>query len=240
MSRFQASQPETIRKMFSAISSRYDLANSILSLGIHHSWRKKLVRLSQARSGQKVLDCASGTADLAFEFEKAVGPQGEVLATDFCEDMLKYGEKKAKARNSKVRFQVADVMNLSFADASFDITSIAFGIRNVADPVKGLQEMARVTRPGGTVLVLEFGQPSLPVWGSIYQFYSDSILPRVGGLLTGKREAYDYLRKSSAQFPCGEKFLDLAQKTDQFDSVKAISLLGGVAYLYQLQRRQAQ
>lgn len=223
--------------MFSEISSRYDLANTVLSLGIHHSWRTKLVRLSQARLGQKVLDCASGTADLAFEFEKTVGSQGQVVATDFCEEMLNYGKKKAQARHSRVEFQVQDVMHLSLADSSYDITSIAFGIRNVAAPVQALQEMARVTRPGGFVMVLEFGQPTLPVWGSMYRFYSDTILPRLGGVLTGKRDAYDYLRKSSAQFPCGENFLQLARKTDQFDQVEAYPLMGGVASIYRLRRR---
>lgn len=240
MNQVQASQPETIRKMFSAISSRYDLANSVLSLGIHHIWRKKLVHLSQAHSGQKVLDCASGTADLAFEFETVVGPQGQIIATDFCEDMLKFGEKKAKERQSKITFQVADAMNLSFSDSSFDITSIAFGIRNVAQPIQALQEMARVTRPGGYVMVLEFGQPTLPIWRSFYRFYSDLILPRIGGLLTGKRDAYDYLQRSSAQFPCGEAFLNLARETQKFEHLRAKPLLGGVAYIYQLQRRLSQ
>lgn len=236
MNSLRASEPETIRKMFSAISSRYDLANSVLSLGIHHAWRRKLVRWSGAEATQKVLDCASGTGDLAFEFEKAVGTRGEVIATDFCEDMLEFGKKKAKARSSQVSFQVADVMKLPFKSENFDFVSIAFGIRNVADAAQGLRELARVTKLGGYVMVLEFGQPTLPVWGRAYQLYSRKILPKVGGLLTGKKEAYDYLQSSSERFPSGKGFLELARSTGKFTHVSAKPLLGGVAYIYKLQK----
>lgn len=236
MSPFEASNADSIRSMFSEISSRYDLANSVLSLGIHHAWRKHLVRWSGIDTTGKVLDCASGTGDLAFEFEKAVGRFGKVIGTDFCEDMLKFGVEKAKARGSLVTFQVADVMNLPFQAGGFDVTSIAFGIRNVSDPIKGLSEMARVTKPGGYVMVLEFGQSPLPVWGEVFDFYSRRILPRVGGLLTGKRDAYDYLQASSAKFPCREKFLAIAKKTGSFDEMKFKSLMGGIAYIYKLRR----
>jgi demethylmenaquinone methyltransferase/2-methoxy-6-polyprenyl-1,4-benzoquinol methylase len=236
-SEFHASQPETIRKMFSAISSRYDVANTVLSMGTHHNWKRAVVRWSGIEATQKVLDCATGTGDLAFEFEKVVGRYGEVIATDFCEDMLQFGIKKAKARHSKVQFQTADVMQLPFEANRFDLSSIAFGIRNVANPAQGLSEMARVTKPGGTVIVLEFGQPKNLLWGSLYQLYSEQILPRIGGVLTGKRDAYDYLQSSSAKFPSGEKFINLARATGQFDEFRTKPLMGGIAYIYKFRRR---
>ncbi|MCM2277790.1 MAG: bifunctional demethylmenaquinone methyltransferase/2-methoxy-6-polyprenyl-1,4-benzoquinol methylase UbiE [Oligoflexia bacterium] len=240
MARPQATQSETIRGMFSAISSRYDLANTVLSLGTHHGWRKAAVRWSGARSGHKVLDCASGTGDLAFEFERAVGPLGEITGTDFCEPMLEQARRKAQARASRARFQVADVMALPFADSSFDIASIAFGIRNVADPVTGLSEMARVLRPGGVVMVLEFGQSRLPLWSQAFNFYSRRILPRLGGLLTGNRAAYEYLNTSSSLFPCGGEFVALAEKTGCFDTMEFRTLMGGIAFIYRLRRKGGQ
>lgn len=232
-----AANPESIRSMFSSISSRYDLANSVLSFGIHHAWRKSVVAWSGVSAGRKVLDCASGTGDLAFEFERAVGETGEVVGTDFCEEMLRFGVEKGLKRGSHVRFQVADVMNLPFESESFDAASIAFGIRNVADPVRGLSEMGRVVKPGGHVLALEFGQSELPLWGSLFEFYSKAILPRVGGLITGKRDAYEYLQTSSAAFPCRDAFLELARSGGCFDRVEYKPLMGGIAYIYKLRKR---
>lgn len=226
--------------MFSSIASRYDRANTVLSFGIHHLWRKALVRWSGARPGSRVLDCATGTGDLAFEFEKKVTPGepggGSVVATDFCDDMLIHAQSKSRARGSAVRFEQADVHSLSYPDASFDIATISFGIRNVADPVKGLSEMGRVVRPGGHVLVLEFGQSRVPIWGPLFDAYSRKILPKVGGWVTGKPEAYEYLQHSSAQFPCREAFLELARRSGMYDGFECRPLSGGIAYIYRLRR----
>ncbi|HND84788.1 MAG TPA: class I SAM-dependent methyltransferase, partial [Pseudobdellovibrionaceae bacterium] len=115
---------------------------------------------------------------------------------------------------------------------SFDVVSISFGIRNVADPLKALKEMARVTKPGGQVMILEFGQMSVPVVGALYNFYSERILPKIGGWVTGKPDAYQYLQTSSAQFPCRQKFVDLMKSTGQFSEVTYQPLSLGIAYLY--------
>jgi demethylmenaquinone methyltransferase/2-methoxy-6-polyprenyl-1,4-benzoquinol methylase len=219
--------------MFGKVAGKYDLANQVLSLGIHHLWRKKLVELSGAKPGQKVLDCATGTGDLAIEFKKAVGTLGDVVGTDFCVEMLGPAPKKAQGKGLDIKFQVADVMNLPFEDNSFDYSSISFGIRNVQDPKKGLSEMARVTKPGGKVMVLEFGQMQWPVIAPLYNFYSEKVLPRLGGLVTGEKEAYEYLNKSSQNFPCREKFLELMTSTGSFKDVKYTALTGGIAYIYQ-------
>ncbi|MCM2323682.1 MAG: ubiquinone/menaquinone biosynthesis methyltransferase [Oligoflexia bacterium] len=238
MGKIQAHNSESIRKMFSALSSRYDLVNTVVSFGTHHGWRRAAVAWSGARSGHRVLDCASGTGDLAFEFERACGRLGEVVATDFCEPMLQEARRKAERRDSRVRLEVADVLALPFDDAGFDISSIAFGIRNVADPVKGLAELGRVTRPGGYVMVLEFGRSRIPLWGRAYQLYSRSVLPRIGGLLTGERDAYEYLNSSSSSFPYAEDFLALAEQTRYFDQMEFRPLLGGIAYIYRLRRKE--
>ncbi len=228
----QSPQPEKIRSMFAKVAANYDLANSVLSLGVHHLWRKNLVRKSGAQPGDSVLDCATGTGDLAIEFKRHVGSSGQVTGTDFCEEMLRPAPCKARDRKLDIRFETADVTALQYPDNSFDVVSISFGIRNVADPLKALQEMARVTKPGGRVMVLEFGQVTLPGFDRLYSFYSTQVLPIIGGLVTGQRQAYDYLQKSSANFPCRESFIQLMQQTSQFSSSEYFPLTGGVAYIY--------
>lgn len=222
---------EEVRSMFASIADRYDTANSVLSLGIHHIWRKITVKESGAKPGNSVLDCATGTGDLAIEFKKAVGLDGNVLGTDFCAEMMETAPEKAKSKNLEIDFEVADAMNLQYEDNRFDIVSIAFGIRNVDDPVVSLKEMARVVKPGGKVVVLEFGQPNgfmkLP-----FQFYSKTVMPFVGGLISGNREAYVYLPETSAAFPSGDKFLSLMDESGAFSSKKARKLTGGIAYVY--------
>lgn len=228
----QEIQPEKIRSMFSKVASNYDRANSVLSMGIHHRWRKRLVQLSQAKKGMKVLDCATGTGDLAIEFKKTVGTDGVVIGTDFCVEMLESAPTKAKALGLQIQFEQADVTQLQYPENKFDVVSISFGIRNVSDPMKALQEMARVTKAGGAVMVLEFGQVSTPIFGPLFNFYSEKVLPILGGWVTGQKEAYQYLQKSSAAFPCREGFLDLMKKSNMFSHVEYHSLTGGIAYIY--------
>lgn len=224
--------PEIIRSMFSKVASKYDRANSVLSVGIHHLWRKKLVELSAATPGNSVLDCATGTGDLAIAFKKTVGNGGSVTGTDFCVEMLKSAPAKAKSLNLDIKFEQADVTALQYADSLFDIASISFGIRNVSNPVKALQEMARVTKPGGRIMVLEFGQMSTPVVKDIYKIYSEKILPKLGGIVTGQKDAYDYLQKSSAAFPCRNEFVDLMKESGAFTSMTYTPVSFGIAYIY--------
>lgn len=218
--------------MFVRVAPKYDLANSVLSLGIHHLWRKKLVSYSEVTPGSRVLDCATGTGDLAIEFKKSVGPLGEVIGTDFCIEMLGPAPKKARQKGLEIAFEVADAMNLPYQDDTFDVCSISFGIRNVQNPGKALSEMARVTKSGGKVMVLEFGQMKWPVISQLYNFYSEKMLPKLGGLVTGETEAYEYLQTSSKNFPCRDKFVDLMKSTNTFSHVEYISLTGGIAYIY--------
>lgn len=217
--------------MFADIAGDYDRVNTILSFGVHHGWRKKAVLESGAQIGDSVLDCATGTGDLAIAFKKAVGEEGYVLGTDFCAPMIEPAPAKARKEGLNIDFEVADAMDLPYEDNRFTISSIAFGIRNVDDPVVALKEMARVVKPGGRVVVLEFGQPK-GLLKYPYELYSQFIMPAVGGMLTGNKEAYTYLPRTSATFPAGKKFLKLMESTGAFSELKSEKLTGGIAYVY--------
>ena len=221
-----------VRAMFASIAKRYDHGNQVLSMGLHHSWRKAAVRLSGVRPGERVLDCATGTGDLAFEFQHAVGPGGRVIGIDFCAEMLEIARAKGGHLGLPAQFEEADALRLPYADGSFDVASIAFGIRNVDDPVRGVAEMARVVRPGGSVAVLEFGQPGGALFGPAYRFYSAHVIPRIGGWLTGEPRAYEYLHRTSSAFPSGSAFVALMESTGRFSAVRSRSLTGGIACVY--------
>ncbi len=226
---------QTIQNMFSEIASSYDKANSVLSFGIHHIWKQKLVNLANLKPGDAVLDCATGTGDLALLFKKKVGPQGRVVGTDFCQEMLEHAPAKAKKNKVEVEFKWADVTQLPFADREFKACSISFGIRNVENRIAAYKEMARVTQSGGEVMILEFGQIETPVIKQGYNFYSQKVLPFVGGLISGKPEAYQYLNDSSQVFPCGENFKKEVMETGLYKNVQIYPLHFGLAYIYKCQ-----
>jgi len=154
-----------------------------------------------------------------------------VLGTDFCKEMIEHAPEKARKNNLDIDFEVADAMDLPYEDNRFTISSIAFGIRNVDDPVQALKEMARVVEPGGRVAVLEFGQPK-GLLKFPYELYSQHIMPALGGWLSGNREAYTYLPKTSAEFPAGDRFLALMDKANCFKQISGNKLTGGIAYIY--------
>lgn len=219
--------PDRIQSMFASIATRYDRANTILSAGVHHRWRRAAVRWSGAREGDAVLDCATGTGDLAIAFKKAVGG-GRVVGTDFVPEMLEIARMKAE----HIEFDVADVTQLPFGDATFDISSIAFGIRNVSEVGRAIAELARVVRPGGRVMILELGQPQNRAFAAFYDFYRRHLLPHIGGAVTGRKQAYEYLERSAGRFPSGEEFAELIRASASFRSVEWRPLTFGIAYLY--------
>ena len=219
---------ETVKDMFAAIAGRYDRLNSVLSLGLHHYWRRRAVAASNLRRDAAILDLCSGTADLALAFARRAGA---VVATDFCDAMLVRGRHKAVCRRASIAFALADAQRLPFRDASFDAVSVAFGLRNVDCLATALGEMYRVLRPGGVAVVLEFGQPQGAVFGPVYRFYARHLLPRVGGWLSGHAEAYAYLPRSAAVFPAGARFMQ-AMRGQNFANVQARPLTGGVVYIY--------
>lgn len=222
---------QAVHAMFSDIAASYDRANSILSFGIHHLWRKATVAASGVRAGSSVLDCATGTGDLALAFKRAVGPTGHVVGTDFNADMLSFAPGKAQRKGLDVEFEVADAMHLPYADAIFDAASISFGIRNVDEPRRALADMARVVKPGGKVVVLEFGQPR-GVMGMLYGAYSRYVIPVLGGIISGNRKAYEYLPATAAAFPCRAAFTDLMASTGRLTNCTYRELTGGIAFLY--------
>lgn len=222
---------EQVRKMFSGISRKYDLLNQILSFGIHHRWRKKTVKLSECKPNFKILDTASGTGDLAFEYYKHLNGNCSITATDFCNEMLDVAREKSHETESNILFETADVMKLNYIDSAFDISSISFGIRNVDDPKTGISELARVTKPNGKVVVLEFGQAT-GLFGFLYDLYSRYYMPFMGKLIAGDDYAYSYLPKTAKKFPCKQDFVDIMISTNRFSNVTYTQLSGGIAYIY--------
>jgi demethylmenaquinone methyltransferase / 2-methoxy-6-polyprenyl-1,4-benzoquinol methylase len=222
-----------VRSMFGAIASGYDRTNSVLSGGIHHLWRRTAVRLLRAAPDAEVLDCCCGTGDLSFAIAKSLGAGGRVVGTDFTPEMVELAQAKATLRGDGApTFEVADAMSLPFDDDSFDAATVSFGIRNVVDPVAGLRDMARCVRPGGRVLVLEFGQPDGLVMGPLFRFYSRWLMPRIGGLLTGNREAYEYLPRTSAAFPAGAEFVSQVLEKAGLELEVARPMTRGIAWIY--------
>jgi len=228
----QGPKSEEIKHLFASVAQGYDKANDAMTLGLAHLWRRKLVVWSEAKPGDQVLDCATGTGDLALEFKRVVGASGRVIGTDFCQEMLELAPPKAQKAGLDIDFQIADAMKLPFADKQFDVCSIAYGIRNVSDPEKALSEMARVVRPGGRVMILETGDSPDHALRPFFDFYFRKVIPRVGGWMTGKRFAYEYLNNSSRGFPSRERFVELMQATGRFESCDFRVLFGGASFLY--------
>jgi len=191
-----------VREMFARIARRYDLNNRLHSFWRDQAWRRSAVRVAAVQPGQAVLDVACGTGDLAGMFDRTGA--GRVVGLDFCEEMLELARLKFAGR--RIEWVRGDAMELPFADGSFDVVSIAFGIRNVSQPRRALEEFVRVLRPGGRLVVLEFDRPRGRVLGAAARFYLDQVMPRTAAWLAGDREgAYAYLRDSVKAFWTAEE-----------------------------------
>ena len=222
---------EEVRVMFSEVAENYDKMNDLFTFNMHNKWKKKLVKMVGAKKGDRVLDCASGTGDLAFEFKKVVGNSGEVLATDFCDDMLKYVEPKGKKLNLEVKTEFADAMNLHYEDNTFDIVSISYGIRNVDDTPTALKEMARVLKPGGKIAILETGQPP-KILLPFYWIVTNGLLPLLSRMLTGSTSAYKYLADTASSYPYGKKFVKIMEETGAFEKCTSKAQFLGASFIY--------
>jgi demethylmenaquinone methyltransferase/2-methoxy-6-polyprenyl-1,4-benzoquinol methylase len=212
-------EPARIRGMFAAIARTYDPLNHLLSFNQDRGWRRFTVDAVGARAGDRVLDVCTGTADLAIELARRVGPSGSVVGTDFCEEMVRLGvPKTGGAAAAPVALGVADTLRLPFKDGSFRGVTVGFGIRNVADLRGGIREMARVTAPGGRIAILECTQPSNPLFRFVYYVYFLLLLPIVGNLVSGgKRNAYSYLPRSVLQFPDRERLRRILEECGLVD-----------------------
>ena len=217
--------------MFDGIAHRYDLVNRVISLGIDQSWRKKTVASLELQAGARVLDLATGTGDLAIMVART-HPDVTVVGVDPSSKMLEVGQKKLVegALTERIELQVGDAQALQFPDRTFDGLCIAFGIRNVPDRLQGLREMARVTKRGGRVAILELSEPRGGVLGPLARFHVHSVVPAVGALLSGAKE-YQYLQKSIAAFPPAEQFEALMTEAG-LRIVASTALTFGVCHLY--------
>jgi demethylmenaquinone methyltransferase / 2-methoxy-6-polyprenyl-1,4-benzoquinol methylase len=217
--------------MFDGIAHRYDLVNRVISLGIDQSWRKKTVRSLELTPGAKVLDLATGTGDLAIMVART-HPEVTVVGVDPSAKMLEVGQKKLVegGLTERIELQVGDAQDLKFPDRTFDGLCIAFGIRNVPDRLQGLREMARVTKAGGRVAILELSEPRGGVLGPLARFHVHSVVPAVGALLSGAKE-YQYLQKSIAAFPPAAEFEALMVEAG-LRIVASTALTFGVCHLY--------
>lgn len=214
--------------MFDRIAGRYDLANHLLSGGIDFLWRRRAAKIVRSWQPQRVLDLASGSGDLALAIARA-WPQAQVTAADFSAEML------AQARRKGVRRTVvADALRLPFQEAEFDCVTVAFGLRNMMDWGAALREIARILSSGGHVLILDFSLPG-PVLRGAYRFYLHHCLPKLAAIVTGQRDAYEYLGASIETFPNGAAMIDLIQ-ANGFASAAATPLTGGIATIYSATR----
>lgn len=199
---------EYVRAMFAGIAPRYDLLNSVLSFNRHKAWRRLAVRLAKIQPGDSCLDVCTGTGDFARDLARVVGGQGRVVGSDFCEPMIRAGQGKiAKAPGGPIRMMVADAESLPYPDAHFDAVTVGFGVRNVVNLQKALDEMGRVVKPGGRVVILEFNRPPKVWYKPLVDFYLFHVLPRIGGLLS-RKEAYTYLPESMKHFVSREELAD--------------------------------
>lgn len=229
--------PDQIAGMFDAIAARYDLLNHVLSLGFDRQWRTRAVRSLRLTGSEMVLDMCTGTGDLAAAVTRGRSGAAQVIGIDFATEMLRKGQAKLRQQGltRRVRFVRGDATEVPLSDGSVDAATIAFGIRNVAEPSQALDELRRVVRPGGRIAILEFGSPQAPVLRSLYGWYFQRILPWVGRVVSGHQSAYTYLPASVSAFREGVDFCDLLRQA-HFTDIRIVRLQFGVVYLYEARR----
>lgn len=222
-----------VANVFQSVASKYDVMNDLMSFGIHRLWKRYTIDCSGVRKGMKVLDIAGGTGDLTAQFSRRVGPEGEVVLADINDAMLKVGRDKLRDRGvvGNVRYVQADAEELPFDDNTFDVITIAFGLRNVTDKDKALRSMLRVLKPGGRLLILEFSKPVSATLNQVYDFYSFNILPKMGQVVANDADSYQYLAESIRMHP-DQNTLKSMMETAGYEKVDYQNMTGGVVALH--------
>jgi demethylmenaquinone methyltransferase/2-methoxy-6-polyprenyl-1,4-benzoquinol methylase len=232
---WQPPQREKVQEIFRSVSGGYDLANRVLSLGLDQRWRRVLVAeaCKQVSPLQSVLDVATGTGDLAMAFRKKLGPKTKIVGADFSASMLGV----AATKDATIEWREADALALPFEDASFDLATISFGLRNVIDTDRALQELYRVVRPNGAVIVLEFGNPGSSIVGRAVNRINRLWLKSVGGAITGAGWAYQYLSETSEAFPGASELAARAAQAIPGAQVSTRTLFPGICYLCLIRKK---
>jgi len=224
---------ERVRAVFDSVATRYDLMNDLMSMGIHRLWKRRAVEMAGVRRGQRVLDLAAGTGDLAEKFSRIVGPDGEIVMSDINEAMLSEGRSRLVNAGvvGNLDYAIANAEVLPFASDSFDCVTIGFGLRNVTNKQFALDEMFRVLRPGGRALVLEFSHPTVAPLARAYDLYSFSVLPVMGKFVAGDADSYRYLAESIRMHPDQETLLSMMEQAG-FERCRFVNLTGGVVAIH--------
>jgi demethylmenaquinone methyltransferase / 2-methoxy-6-polyprenyl-1,4-benzoquinol methylase len=226
----EAEKASRVRGVFDSVATKYDVMNDVLSMGLHRAWKAYTVAVAAVQPGMNVLDIAGGTGDLAMAFAQRAGAQGRVVLTDINEAMLRQGRDRALDAGLVLPTAVCDAERLPFADGSFDLASVAFGLRNMTHKEQALTEMARVLRPGGRLLVLEFSRPA-PALQKPYDWYSFRFMPWAGKLIAGDAESYRYLAESIRMHP-DQATLKAMMQASGFAHVDVHNLAGGIVALH--------
>jgi demethylmenaquinone methyltransferase/2-methoxy-6-polyprenyl-1,4-benzoquinol methylase len=222
-----------VQKHFDSIARQYDFMNTLLSLGLHHRWKRTAVEMMGLKKGSRVLDVCGGTADLAILAAQNVGSEGKVIVYDFNRAMMEAGKSKVHKAllATRIKHVQGDAEQISFPEGSFDAAMVGFGIRNLTHMEKGFAEMYRVLKPGGTLMCLEFSRPANPLFRFLYDMYSFYIMPFIGQLLTGSRTAYTYLPESIRLFPSPDELSSILLKLG-FAQVIYKRLTNGIAVVH--------